>query len=53
MFFAAVSWACSIDEGARADLCLSANQVGHETEDLVGEVTVTENVALAETRSED
>lgn len=53
VLFAAMSWACSIDEGARADFCLSADQVGHEAKDLVGEIAVTENIALAKTRSED
>ena len=53
MLFATMHRARSMDKSARADFCLSADQVCHDAEDFVGEVTITEDVALAEARSED
>ena len=43
----------SVDESTRADFSLPADQVGHDAEDLVGEVAITKDVALAEAGCED
>jgi hypothetical protein len=43
----------SMNEGTRADFSRSTNQVGHNAEDLVGEVAVAEDVTLAEAGCED
>jgi hypothetical protein len=43
----------SMNESTRADFSRPADQVGHNAEDLVGEVAIAEDVTLAETGCED
>lgn len=42
-----------MNECTRADFSRPADQVGHNAEDLVGEVAIAEDVTLAETGCED
>ena len=53
VLLAAVHRTGSVDESTRADFSLPADQVGHDAEDLVGEVAVAEDVTLAEAGCED
>jgi hypothetical protein len=52
VLFAAVHRTGGMNKSTRADLSLPADQVGHDAEDLVGEVAIAEDVAFTETRCE-